>query len=135
MKTQIRTALVYACSLTLLGGSLAARAELIPSTHLNDPALPQGSQPLPQNSQPLTAEQDRQAVQQFVDRAEVQKKIQELGLGSIITAQRLALLSDDEARDLANRIRQMPAGGNFSSLTASDIIIILLVAILLVLIV
>ena len=132
MKPWIRIVIVNVCSLTLLGGSLVAHAVLIPSTQLNPPPTPS---PAPGASRPLTPDEDRQAVQRFVDRAEVQKKIQELGLGSIITAQRLSLLSDSEARNLANKIREMPAGGNFSSLTTTDIIIILLAAILLVLIV
>ncbi|WP_297460950.1 PA2779 family protein [Ferrovum sp.] len=132
MKPWIRAVIVNVCSLTLLGGSLVAHAELIPSTQLNPAPTPS---PAPDAARPLTPDEDRQAVQRFVDRAEVQKKIQELGLGSIITAQRLSLLSDSEARNLANKIREMPAGGSFSSLTTTDIIIILLVAILLVLIV
>ncbi|WP_297456584.1 PA2779 family protein [Ferrovum sp.] len=131
MKPWIRTVIVNFCSLTLLGGSLVAHAELIPSTQLNPTPSPAPADA----ARPLTPDEDRQAVQRFVDRAEVQKKIQELGLGSIITAQRLSLLSDSEARSLANKIREMPAGGSFSSLTTTDIIIILLVAILLVLIV
>ena len=79
--------------------------------------------------------QDKAAIDDFISRAEVQKKMQELGLGAVITAQRIALLNDSEARTLAEKINAMPAGGNLSSLTDSDIIILNLVAILLVLIV
>ncbi len=80
------------------------------------------------------ANQDKATIAQFVTRADVQKKLQDLGLGAVITAQRIALLNDDEARALAEKINAMPAGGNFSSLTTNDIIILLLGAILLVLI-
>ncbi|MDE2260302.1 MAG: PA2779 family protein [Betaproteobacteria bacterium] len=77
---------------------------------------------------------DKAVIDNFISRAEVQKKMQALGLGVVITAQRIALLNDSEARALAEKINSLPAGGNFSSLTNSDFIIILLSAILLVLI-
>ena len=78
--------------------------------------------------------QDKATIEHFVSRADVQRKLQDLGLGAVVTAQRIALLNDDEARALADKINALPAGGNFSSLTTSDIIILLLGAILLVLV-
>ncbi|NDU92661.1 MAG: PA2779 family protein [Ferrovum sp.] len=78
--------------------------------------------------------QNKATIDGFITRADVQHKMQELGLGTIITAKRIALLNDAEARELAQKINALPAGGNFSSLTNNDIIIILLAAILLVLI-
>jgi hypothetical protein len=86
-----------------------------------------------QSTQAETA-QNKATIDGFISRADVQHKMQELGLGTIITAQRIALLNDAEARELAQKINDLPAGGNFSSLTNNDIIIILLAAILLVLI-
>ncbi len=77
---------------------------------------------------------DKAVIDNFISRTEVQKKMQALGLDAIISAQRIALLSDPEARTLAEQINSLPAGGNFSSLTNSDFIVILLGAILLVLI-
>ncbi len=78
--------------------------------------------------------QDKATIEHFVSRADVQKKLQDLGLSAVVTAQRIALLNDDEARALADKINALPAGGNFSSLSSSDIIILLLGAILLVLV-
>lgn len=86
-----------------------------------------------QSMQAETAK-NKATIDGFITRADVQDKMQELGLGAIITAQRIALLNDAEARELAQKINALPAGGNFSSLTNNDIIIILLAAILLVLI-
>jgi hypothetical protein len=77
---------------------------------------------------------DIKTIDNFLARADVQNSLEKMGLNHVITADRVALLSDSEARLLAEKINQMPAGGNFSSLTSQDIIIILLVAILLVLI-
>lgn len=78
---------------------------------------------------------DKAAIQGFVSRADVQKKMQALGLSAVITAQRIALLNDEEARQLADKINALPAGGNLSNLSSTDIIILLLGAILLVLVV
>lgn len=77
------------------------------------------------------AAQDRTTVDRFVSRAEVQKKLQDLGLSAIVTAQRVALLSDAEARELSQKIDALPAGGNFSN---NELIIILLAVVLLVLV-
>ena len=75
--------------------------------------------------------QDKEAVSNFIARTDVQKKLQEMGLSAIVTAQRVALLSDAEARELSQKIDALPAGGNFSN---NELIIILLAVVLLVLI-
>ncbi len=117
-KALLKPMLAALLSLGIATGSTAARAELI------------GTE---QATQVETA-QNKATIDGFISRAEVQQKMQELGLSTIITAQRIALLNDAEARELAQKINALPAGGNFSSLTNNDIIIILLAAILLVLI-
>lgn len=81
-----------------------------------------------------TDSQDKSTIDRFITREDVQKKLQDMGLSAVVTAQRIALLNDDEARALAEKINAMPAGGNFSSLSSNDIIILMLGAILLVLI-
>ncbi len=85
-------------------------------------------------AQPASVVQDRALIQAFVARQDVQKQLESLGLSHVITAERVALLSDSEARELARKIREMPAGGNLSNLSSSDIIIILLVLIVLILV-
>ena len=75
--------------------------------------------------------QDRVVVDSFIARSDIQKKLQEMGLSAIVTAQRVALLSDSEARELSQKIDLLPAGGSFSN---NELIIILLAVVLLVLV-
>jgi hypothetical protein len=117
-KTYMKPLLAVLLSLGIAVAPTASRAEMISTD---------------QSMQAETA-QNKATIDGFISREDVQHKMQELGLGAIITAQRIALLNDAEARELAQKINALPAGGNFSSLTNNDIIIILLAAILLVLI-
>jgi hypothetical protein len=73
------------------------------------------------------AELDRAKVQSFIDRANVNERLQAMGVSGVAAKDRVASLSEQEVHALAQRIDSMPAGGNLSS---SDIIIILLIAIL-----
>jgi hypothetical protein len=73
------------------------------------------------------AEQDRAKVQSFVERANVKERLMALGVSGVVAKDRVASLSEQEVHALAQRIDSMPAGGNFSS---TDIIIVLLIAIL-----
>ena len=77
------------------------------------------------------AEQDRARVQSFLDRANVKERLQAMGVSGVAATERVASLSDQEVHTLAQRIDSMPVGGRLGS---SDIIIILLVAILVVLV-
>jgi hypothetical protein len=63
-------------------------------------------------------------------RADVQTKLEQMGLSQEVTQQRLAALSDAEVAQLAGRINSMPAAG---TLGFQDMVLILLVAILVVL--
>jgi len=72
-------------------------------------------------------EQDRAKIQGFLDRANVKERLQALGVGGVIAGDRVASLSEAEVHALAEKIDGMPAGGNLSS---TDIIIIMLIAIL-----
>lgn len=71
--------------------------------------------------------QDRDKVQAFMNRADVQQKLQMLGIKPDFARQRVAALSDDEIAAVAGKIDQLPAGGNLSH---TDLILILLIAIL-----
>ncbi len=77
------------------------------------------------------AEQDRAKVESFLDRSNVKERLQAMGVSGVVAKDRVASLSDEEVHALAQRIDSLPAGGRLSS---SDIIIILLVAILVVLV-
>lgn len=78
------------------------------------------------------AEQDRARVQSFLDRANVKERLQAMGVSGVVAKDRVGALSDQEVHALAQRIDSMPAGGRLSN---SDLIIILLVAILVVLVI
>ena len=79
----------------------------------------------------MTAQQqkdsDREKVQSFMERADVKQRMQAMGVEGLIAKERVAALSDDEVHALARKIDSMPAGGNLNN---SDLIVILLVAIL-----
>lgn len=118
IRTPVTNTLIALLCMGMLVATTLAHSEII------------GTQP----ALDASANQDKAAIQRFVTREDVQKKLQDLGLGAVVTAQRISLLNDEEARTLAEKINALPAGGNFSNLTSSDIIILLLGAILLVLI-
>lgn len=76
---------------------------------------------------PAQADADRAKVQAFLDRATVTQRLQALGLDGLRAHERVAALNEAEVHALAQRIDTLPAGG---ALSHSDLVIILLVAIL-----
>jgi hypothetical protein len=73
------------------------------------------------------AEQDRAKVQSFVDRATVKERLQAMGVSGLVAKDRVASLTEAEVHALAQRIDAMPAGG---ALSANDLLIVLLIALL-----
>ncbi len=108
-------------SVGLLAAAPTAKAELISTQQLAQQAA---------GAPDSTLAQDRQTLNVFLARADVQKKLEEMGLSREVTQQRLAALSDSEVAELAERIKTMPAAG---ALGFQEMVIILLVAILVVL--
>ena len=108
-------------SVGLLAAAPAAKAELIGTQQLTE----QNG-----NGQDATLARDRQTIENFLARADVQKKLEQMGLSQEVSQQRIAALSDAEVATLADRINSMPAAG---ALGFQDMVIILLVAILVVL--
>ncbi len=72
---------------------------------------------------------DRTVVEQFLARADVRHRMEQMGVSAQLTRQRVAALSDSEVASLASRIQTMPAAG---TLGFQETVIILLVAILVV---
>ncbi|OGA20858.1 MAG: hypothetical protein A3I01_12265 [Betaproteobacteria bacterium RIFCSPLOWO2_02_FULL_65_24] len=66
----------------------------------------------------------------FLDRAEVRAQLQSLGVDADSAVSRVDALTDDEAKDLAARIDQMPAGGNVLGVVLAVFIILLITDIL-----
>lgn len=81
------------------------------------------------------ADADRAKVRAFLDRADVRARLQALGVNGLLAKDRVAALDDQEVHLLARKIDSLPAGGSLKNLTNSDMIVLLLAAILLVLIV
>ena len=116
-----RQFLVAALGVSLMAAAPAARAELIGTQQLTQPQSGQGA---------ATLAADRSALDHFMARADVQAKLEQMGLSHEVTQQRLAALSNAEVAQLAGRINSMPAAG---ALGFQEMVIILLVAILVVL--
>ncbi|UTW07460.1 PA2779 family protein [Pseudomonas benzenivorans] len=79
----------------------------------------------------LDGQADRETLQEFLNRDEVQDELQTMGVPALQARNRVDALTPAEAASLAQRIDALPAAG---ALSGSDVIIILLVAILVVLI-
>jgi hypothetical protein len=116
-----RQFLVAALGVSLMAAAPAARAELIGTQQLTQPQSAQGV---------ATLATDRSTLDHFMARADVQAKLEQMGLSQEVTQQRLAVLSNAEVAQLADRINSMPAAG---ALGFQEMVIILLVAILVVL--
>lgn len=76
---------------------------------------------------PSPSDVERAKVQAFLEQATVVDKLKTMGIDGIAAKDRVAAMSQQEVHALAQRIDALPAGGN---LGGTDIIIILLVAIL-----
>jgi hypothetical protein len=68
---------------------------------------------------------DRNAVLNFVNRADVTGQLQALGLDPATAADRVAALTDEEVRYLAGRIHSMPAGADGGGLLLLILIVVL----------
>jgi hypothetical protein len=76
-------------------------------------------------------EADRDKVRDFLSRASVEERMKVLGVDAAAARSRVDALTPAEVASLAQRIDSLPVGG---ALSGTDVIIILLVAILVVLI-
>jgi hypothetical protein len=74
---------------------------------------------------------DRDHLREVVERPEVQKKLESLGISPQDAQDRVDSLSDEEVRTLAARIDALPAGG---TLTKEELLIIIIVILLVALI-
>ncbi len=70
---------------------------------------------------------ERARVLQLLDRAEVQHQLQAHGVNPIDAKARVAVLGDDEARQLAAQIDGLPAGGDALGALISAVLIVFLV--------
>jgi len=78
------------------------------------------------------AEQDRAKVEAFMDRANVKERMQAMGVSGLVARDRVGSLTQEEVHALAQRIDTLPAGG---ALSDSDLILIVLIAVLVALVI
>ncbi len=74
------------------------------------------------------AQANRDKVRDFVSRSDVQRQMETMGLDSANAKQRVDAMTDDEIRQIAGRIDQLPAGadgGDFVAIVAIVAIVIL----------
>jgi len=86
--------------------------------------------PLPATAGIVTTDQvyaglDRDQLRNFLDRAEVRAQMQALGVDADAARDRVDALTDEEARNLAQRIDQLPAGGSVLGVLFAVFIILL----------
>ncbi len=62
------------------------------------------------------APSERAAVTDAIDRADVARQLQSLGIDPMAAKDRVAALSDDEARSLAGHLKSLPAGGDTTAI-------------------
>ena len=91
--------------------------------------------PIPASAAVVSTDQvntsaERERVKGFLDRAEVRAQLQSLGVDADSAVSRVDALTDDEAKDLAARIDQMPAGCNVLGVVLAVFIILLITDIL-----
>ncbi len=106
---------------SLLVAAPAARAELIGTEQITAQA---------QGDASAQIARDRQTLDHFMARQDVQREMQALGVDPQVAQQRLAALSNAEVEQLAGRVQSLPAAG---AIGFQEMVIILLVAILVVL--
>jgi hypothetical protein len=78
----------------------------------------------------VAAAAERERVRVFLDRQEVRARLQFLGVDASAAQGRVNALTDQEAKDLAARIDQLPAGGDVLGVVFFIFIILLVTDIL-----
>lgn len=63
-------------------------------------------------TQEAVANEQRGEIQRYLDRQEVRDQLQAMGVDPALVEARVAALSDEEARVLAERLKDLPAGGD-----------------------
>jgi hypothetical protein len=91
--------------------------------------------PLPALAGVVTTDQvstgaEHERVTSFLDRAEVRAQLESLGVDANAARDRVAALTDDEAKQLAARIDELPAGGNVLGVLLTVFVILLITDIL-----
>ncbi len=91
--------------------------------------------PLPASAGIVSTDQivagvERDQIRDFLDRAEIQAQMQSMGVDVAAARARVDALTDEETRDLAARIGELPAGGSVLGVLFAVFIILLITDIL-----
>ncbi|TMH27919.1 MAG: hypothetical protein E6H63_09565 [Betaproteobacteria bacterium] len=95
-------------------------------------AVPQAQAGVIGTEQALQAPSERERVKAMLERPEVARELQKLGINARDAAARVDAMSNEEVAQLAGRLDALPAGGVLSN---QDLVIILLVVIIVLLLV
>ena len=79
-----------------------------------------------------TADQDRNRVQELLDRTDARDRLQAMGIDAQTVKERLAKLTDKEAHELALQLDTLPAGGDISNRDLLAIVLVVLLVVLLI---
>jgi len=71
-------------------------------------------------------QRDRAAVLDVIGRADVARELQSLGIDPAAARERVAALSDDEARTLSSRFSALPAGGDAAGILLLVVVVALI---------
>jgi len=82
--------------------------------------------------EPANQNADREKLRAFMERPEVAKQLQKMGVSSDEAKARVAAMSDAEVRMVAGRLDMLPAGGR---ITNTELVIIILLAVILLVII
>ncbi len=78
----------------------------------------------------VQAQAERDKVQSFVARADVQNQLASLGLDKATASERVNALTDDEVQQLAGKIDSLPAGADGGSVVFILLVVLLVILIL-----
>ena len=80
----------------------------------------------------VTAGKDRARVQVFLNRTEIQEKLQAMGIDAQSVKERVSSLTDQEVNELARQLDTLPAGGDISNRNLVAVLLVVLLVVLLI---
>ncbi|HZT63252.1 MAG TPA: PA2779 family protein [Burkholderiales bacterium] len=123
MKDRLRLTVSRLFAASLLGAALgcgSAYAEIV------------GTDEAAASMEPAAPDADREKLRAFMERPEVAKQLQKMGVSPEEAKARVGAMSDAEVRMVAGKLDLLPAGGRISN---TELVIIILLAVILLVII
>ncbi len=123
MKDRLRLTVSRLFAASLLGAALgcgSAYAEIV------------GTDEAAASMEPAAPDSDREKLRAFMERPEVAKQLQKMGVSPEEAKARVGAMSDAEVRMVAGKLDLLPAGGRISN---TELVIIILLAVILLVII